>query len=66
MLVVQLKLLIGSLYALILVPATLGAAAIDLIFKSGRHGARFYGVLKWGLRVEEAIGLYSALEQVGS
>jgi hypothetical protein len=43
-------------------PATLAAALLDLIFRSGSHGSRFYRVLEWGRRSEEAIGLYTALE----
>jgi hypothetical protein len=62
-LVLQLKLLIGNLHNFILVPATLGAAALDLVFKSGRHGGRFYRVLNWGRRADEAIDLYGALER---
>jgi len=61
-LTLQLKLLAGNVHNFILIPATLVAAFIDLIFKSGSHGARFYRVLQWGRRAEEAIGLYSALD----
>ena len=61
-LVLQLKLLAGNVHNFILIPATLAAAVLDLIFKSGTHGARFYRVLEWGRRAEEAIGLYSALD----
>ncbi|MGH6876679.1 MAG: hypothetical protein ACREHV_04785 [Rhizomicrobium sp.] len=62
-LVLQLKLLIGNLHNFILIPATMGAAVLDLIFKSGRHGSRFYQVLDWGRRAEDAIGLYGALDR---
>jgi len=61
-LVLQLKLLIGNLHNFVLVPATLGAAALDLVSRSGRHGSRFYRVLDWGRRADEAINLYGALE----
>ncbi len=62
-LVLQLKLLIGNLHNFILIPATTIAAAVDLIFKSGRHGSRFYRVLEWGRQADEAIGLYGALDR---
>jgi hypothetical protein len=62
-LVLQLKLLIGNLHNFILIPATTIAAALDLIFRSDRHGARFYRVLEWGRRADEAIGLYDALDR---
>jgi len=62
-LVLQLKLLVGNLHNFVLIPATLGAAGLDLIFKSSRHGSRFYRVLGWGRQADEAIGLYSALDR---
>jgi hypothetical protein len=62
-LVLQLKLLLGNLHNFVLIPATMAAAVLDLLFKSGRHGSRFYRVLDWGRRAEEAIGLYSALDR---
>jgi len=58
----QLKLLAGNVHNFILVPATLGAAFLDLFFKSGSHGSRFYRVLEWGRQADEAIGLYGALD----
>jgi hypothetical protein len=62
-LVLQLKLVLGNLYTLVLIPATLGAAALDLLFKAERHGERFYRVLDWGRKAEGAIGLYNALDR---
>jgi hypothetical protein len=62
-LVLQLKLVLGNLHNLLLIPATLGAAALDLIFKADKHGARFYRVLGWGRQADEAIGLYNALDR---
>jgi hypothetical protein len=62
-LALQLKLLAGNVHNFILIPATLAAALLDLIFKSGTHGARFYRVLEWGRRAEESIGLYSAIDR---
>jgi len=62
-LILQVKLLIGNVHNLVLVPATTAAAVLDLIFKSDRHGSRFYRVLEWGRRADEAIGLYGALDR---
>lgn len=62
-LVLQVKLLIGNLHNLILVPATTVAALLDLFVKSDRHGSRFYRVLEWGRQADEAIGLYDALDR---
>jgi hypothetical protein len=63
-LVLQIKLLLLSLHNFVLVPLTLGAVALDLLFKSGRHGSRFYRTLDWGRQAEEAIDLYSALDDL--
>src|SRR5277367_2156872 len=65
-LMLQVKLMLGNLHNFILIPMTLAAAALDLVFKSGRHGSRFYRVLDWGRQAEEAIGLYSALDDLRS
>jgi len=62
-LVLQVKLLIGNVHNLVLVPATTVAAILDLVFRSGPHGSRFYRVLEWGRRADEAIGLYDALDR---
>ena len=62
-LVLQLKLLLGNLHNLLLIPVTLGAAVLDLLFKAKRPGARFYRVLDWGRKADEAIGLYNALDR---
>jgi hypothetical protein len=56
----QLKLLISGGLHFLLSPATLAAAFLDLIWQSSRHGSRFYRVLEWGHRAEEALGLFAA------
>jgi hypothetical protein len=63
--VLQVKLMLANLHNFILIPATLIAAALDLVFKSGPHGSRFYQVLEWGRQAEEAIGVYRALDDIG-
>ena len=63
-LVLQIKLMLGNLHNFVLIPLTLAAAALDLVFKSDSHGSRFYRVLDWGRQAEDAIGLYSALDDL--
>ena len=62
-LALQVKLIIGSVLSFLLGPATLIAAFLDLIFKSGPHGSRFYRVLDWGRQFDESLGLYAALHR---
>ena len=61
-LVFQVKLLLDNLRDFALVPISLVAAAIDLIYKGEREGALFYKVLRWGAHSEEVIDVYSAIE----
>jgi hypothetical protein len=61
--VFQLKLLLDNLRDFALVPISLVAALIDLIYKGEREGALFYRVLRWGAHSEEVIDVYSAIEQ---
>ena len=44
-----------------LMPVSLGAALLDLLFKGERQGSLFYQVLRWGAHSEEVIDVYSAL-----
>ncbi|MEO5722654.1 MAG: hypothetical protein ABIR71_14480 [Chthoniobacterales bacterium] len=55
--VFQLKMVVDNLRDFALIPVSLGAAAIDLIFKS----ELFYGVLRWGAESEKIIDVYSPL-----
>jgi hypothetical protein len=61
-LVFQLKLLLDNVRDFALVPITLVAAVMDLIYKGDREGALFYRVLRWGAHSEEVINVYSAIE----
>ena len=58
----RLKLLLDNLRDFALVPISLIAALIDLIYKGEREGALFYKVLRWGAHSEEVIDVYSAIE----
>jgi hypothetical protein len=62
LIVFQLKLLLDNLRDFALVPISLVAALIDLVYKGEREGALFYKVLRWGAHSEEVIDVYSALK----
>ena len=62
-LVFQLKMLLDNVRDFALMPVSLVAALIDLIFKGERQGALFYQVLKWGAHSERVIDVYSAIEE---
>ena len=62
-LVFQLKMLLDNVRDFALMPVSLVAALIDLIFKGKRHGSLFYQVLRWGAHSEEVINVYSAIEE---
>ena len=61
-LVFQLKMLLDNVRDFALMPVSLAAALIDLIFKGKRHGSLFYQVLRWGAHSEEVINVYSAIK----
>lgn len=60
--VFQLKIVIDNFRDIALVPVSLGAALVDLVFKGEREGALFYKVLRWGAHSEKMIDVYSAIE----
>jgi hypothetical protein len=64
-LVFQLKLLVDNLRDFALMPISLGAALVDLVFRGEREGALFYKVLRWGAHSEKIIDVYSAIEHHG-
>jgi hypothetical protein len=57
-----LKMFLDNVRDFALMPISLAAAVIDLIFKGDREGALFYKVLRWGKHSEEVIDVYSAIE----
>jgi hypothetical protein len=61
-LVFQLKMLLDNVRDFALMPVSLVAALIDLLFKGKRHGSLFYQVLRWGAHSEEVINVYGAIE----
>ena len=62
----QLKLVLGNLQNFLLLPVSLAAALADLLFKGEREGQRFYWVLDWGRRTDEAINIYGAIGGYGA
>jgi hypothetical protein len=60
--VFQLKMLLDNLRDFALMPISLIAAGIDLVFKSDRQGGLFYRVLRWGSHSEELIDVYSSIK----
>src|SRR4029450_2165048 len=58
----QLKLFLDNVRDFALVPISLVAALIDLVYKGEREGALFYKVLRWGAHSEEVIDVYSAIK----
>jgi hypothetical protein len=60
--VFQLKMFLDNVRDFALMPISLGAALIDLVYRGEREGALFYKVLKWGSHSEEVIDVYSAIE----
>ena len=60
--VFQLKMLLDNIRDFALMPVSLVAAIVDLVYKGGkREGALFYRVLRWGRHSEEVIDVYSAI-----
>ena len=61
--VFQLKMFLDNLRDFALMPISLVAAVIDLIYKGERQGVLFYKVLRWGAHSEELINVYSAIQR---
>ena len=63
--VFQVKMLIDNARDFLMMPVSLGAALVDLVFKGEREGTLFYKVLSWGAHSEKIIDVYSPLERKG-
>jgi hypothetical protein len=61
-LVFQLKMFLDNVRDFALMPISLVAALIDLVYRGEREGALFYKVLRWGSHSEAVIDVYSAIE----
>jgi hypothetical protein len=60
--VFQLKMLLDNVRDFALMPVSLIAAGVDLVFKTDRQGGLFYRVLRWGSHSEEVIDVYSSIK----
>ena len=60
--VFQLKMFLDNVRDFALMPISLVAALIDLVYRGEREGALFYKVLRWGSHSEAVIDVYSAIE----
>lgn len=61
-LVFEFKMFLDNVRDFLLMPASLIAALLDLVFKGEREGERFYKVLEWGKHSEELINVYGELD----
>jgi hypothetical protein len=60
--VFQLKMFLDNVRDFALMPVSLAAALIDLVYRGEREGTLFYKVLRWGSHSEAVIDVYSAIE----
>lgn len=63
LLIFQVKLAVDGMKDLVLTPASLGAAALDLLLPGDRPGRRFYAVMRIGERFDRWLSLFAAVEQ---
>jgi hypothetical protein len=59
----QVKLVLDGLKDVVLMPVTIGAAAIDILFPGPRPGHRFYRVMSLGERFDRWLNLFSASDR---
>lgn len=59
----QVKLVMDGMKDLVLMPLTIGAAAIDIVFPGRRPGHRFYLVMALGERFDRWLNLFSASDR---
>ena len=60
LMIFQVKLVLDGLKDVVLMPLTIGAAAIDIVFPGSRPGHRFYLVMALGERFDRWLNLFSA------
>lgn len=59
----QVKLFLDGMKDLVLMPLTIGAAGIDIVFPGRRPGHRFYLVMALGERFDRWLNLFSASDR---
>jgi len=63
-LIFQVKLWLEGFKDVVLMPLSLGAAAIDLVFRGKKSKGTLYSVMRLGDRFERWVHLYGALDEV--
>lgn len=63
LLIFQAKLVLDGMKDVVLMPLTIGAAAIDIVFPGRRPGHRFYLVMALGERFDRWLNLFSASDR---
>lgn len=59
----QIKLFLEGLKDILVSQLSIGAAALDLLFPTGRRGQRFYAVMRAAERFDNWLSLYGATER---
>jgi hypothetical protein len=62
-LIFQVKLWLEGFKDVVLMPLSLGAAVIDLVFRGGKTPGTLYSVMRMGDRFERWVHLYAALDE---
>ncbi len=62
-LIFQVKLWLEGFKDVVLMPLSLGAAVIDLVFRRGKSRGTLYSVMRLGDRFERWVHLYAALDE---
>jgi hypothetical protein len=60
--VFELKLALNNLHNFFQIPLTLAVALVDLIFKHGEEGSRFYWLVEQGRLIDDHIDIYSIVD----
>jgi hypothetical protein len=63
LIIFQVKLVLDGMKDVVLMPVTIGAAAIDILFPGARPGHRFYRVMALGERYDRWLNLFSASDR---
>ncbi|MBV8977225.1 MAG: hypothetical protein JO261_14760 [Alphaproteobacteria bacterium] len=60
--VFELKLALNNLHNFFQIPLTMAVAAVDLVFKHGEEGSRFYWLVEQGRLIDDHIDIYSIVD----
>ena len=62
LMIFQVKLVLDGMKDIVLMPLTIGAAAIDIVFPGAVPGQRFYTLMSLGERFDRWLNLFSAAD----